>query len=343
MNELSPEEIRSFQQARGLTVTGILDAVTVRAIEEARWNLGDRSLHLTSPQLMRGDDVATLQNRLMEMGFDCRRVDGIYGSRTSVAVSEFQKSVGVTVDGKCGPATIIALLRLTTIVSGGSPLKLRESAIQKNRGPALAEKIIVLDPSNGGTNRGVVNLNFEEAEIVYDIAQRLEGRLLALGASVFLTRGKDNCPTQQERVDLANKTSADLVLSFHTDRYSNENAHGVATYYYGSDLHSLHSVVGERFASLVQREICARTDLLNCRTHAKVWDLLRLTRAPAVRIDLGYLTNSGDAQKLGRADFRDVIAEALVISIQRLYLASEDDAKTGTLRLSDLKKAGLRN
>jgi len=51
----------------------------------------------------------------------------------------------------------------------------------------------------------------------------------------------------------------------------------------------------------------------------------------------------GDAERLGRADFRDVIAESIVIAIQRLYLASEDDAKTGMLRLSDLRKAGLRS
>ena len=130
MKELSSDEIRSFQQARGLTVTGLIDEVTSRALEEARWKLGDRSLHITAPTLMRGDDVATLQNRLVEMGFDCGRVDGIYGARTSDAVREFQKSVGVSVDGKCGPATIIALLRLTTIVSGGAPIQLRESVNQ---------------------------------------------------------------------------------------------------------------------------------------------------------------------------------------------------------------------
>ena len=133
-----------------------------------------------------------------------------------------------------------------------------------------------------------------------------------------------------------------MILSFHVDRYLNEQAHGVATYFYGSQAHGIHSVVGERFASLVQREICARTDLLNCRTQAKTWDLLRLTKAPTVRIDLGYLTNKGDAERLGRPDFRDVIAESIVIAIQRLYLASEDDAKTGTLRIADLRRAGIR-
>jgi N-acetylmuramoyl-L-alanine amidase len=72
------------------------------------------------------------------------------------------------------------------------------------------------------------------------------------------------------------------------------------------------------------------------------WDLLRLTKAPVVRIDLGYASNAGDASRLVRPDFRDVIAESLLIAIQRLYLSTEDDAKTGTLRISDLRSAGLR-
>ncbi len=334
------DAIRAFQQSRGLTVNGIVNSVTYRALEESRWKLGDRSLYLQAAPLMRGDDVAMLQSRFIDMGFDCGRVDGVFGPRTESCVREFQKSAGVAVDGRCGPATITALIRLTHTISGGAPSILRESAARKNRGPALANKVIVLDPS-GGANSGINSNGVQESEIVYDVAQRLEGRLLALGVSVFLTRGVGNRPTESERIVFSNETGADLMLSFHADRYPNESAHGVATYFYGSQAHGVHSVVGERFASLVQREICARTDLLNLRTHAKTWDLLRLTVAPTVRIDLGYLTNPGDAQRLGRPDFRDVIAESLVIAIQRLYLASEDDAKTGTLRISDLRKAGI--
>ncbi len=107
MPDLNEDQIRSFQQSRGLTVTGRLDAITSRALEEARWKLGDRSLNLQEPPLMRGDDVGALQSRLTEMGFDCGRVDGIFGVRTSAAVKEFQQSAGIVVDGKCGPETII--------------------------------------------------------------------------------------------------------------------------------------------------------------------------------------------------------------------------------------------
>ena len=39
---------------------------------------------------MRGDDVATLQSRLMEMGFNPGRVDGFYGPLTEKAVSSFK-------------------------------------------------------------------------------------------------------------------------------------------------------------------------------------------------------------------------------------------------------------
>ena len=332
MKELSPDEIRSFQQERGLHVTGQLNDSTLRALDEARWKLGDRSLNLQPSPMMRGDDVAALQARLTEMGFNTGRVDGIFGQRTESAVKEFQQSVGIKVDGKCGPATIIALIRLTKIVSGGTPTQMRETAAQRNRGPALANKVIVIDPAFGE----------QEAEIVYDIAQRLEGRLLALGASVFLTRGPRNVLSENQLISFANKNAADLLISLHTEQLSNPDAHGVSTYFYGSDAHGIHSIVGERFASLVQREICARTDLLNCRTHAKTWDLLRLTQAPAVRVDLGYLSNEGDSARLARPDFRDTLAEAFIIAIQRLYLSAEDDAKTGTLRLSDLRSAGIR-
>lgn len=333
--------VAQFQQERGLTSTGNVNNQTFQALEEARWKLGDRSLYLTAV-LMRGDDVAQLQSRLTDMGFDCGRVDGIFGEKTELAVKDFQKSVGSTVDGKCGPATITALIRLTKTVAGGAPTKLRETARQQSRGPALAGKVIVINPARGGDNHGVSANGAIEAEITYDIATRVEGRLLALGASVFLTRGPHNDPTENERIQLTNSANADLMISLNFDSYRNESAHGVATYSYGSDTHGVHSVVGDRFASLVQREICARTDLQNCGTHSKTWDLLRLVQAPAVRIDLGYLTNPQDADRYTRAEFRDLIAESLVIAIQRLYLAAEDDAKTGTLRISDLKRAGLR-
>lgn len=326
------QAVRAFQQDRGLSVTGVIDIGTQAAIEEARWKLGDRTLKLESP-LMRGDDVAALQARLIEMGFNPGRVDGFYGPLTEKSVSEFQKSVGVKVDGICGPGTVIALMRLMRTVTGGAPVVLRDQAVREKRGPSLADKVIVLDPSSRG----------DIAEIVFDLAQRVEGRLIALGVSVFLTRNANSKPSTAEVISLANQSEADLVISLSVDQYKNEKAQGLSTYYYGSEQHGIHSIVGERFATIVQRELIARTDLLNARTHAKTWDLLRLTKAPTVMLEIGYSTNPKDAARLSDVSFRDVIAEGLVVAIQRMYLSAQEDAKTGTLRIADLRKAGVRD
>jgi len=61
-----------------------------------------------------------------------------------------------------------------------------------------------------------------------------------------------------------------------------------------------------------------------------------------VMLDIGYISNPKDSSRLADPNFRDVIAEGLVVAIQRMYLSAEQDAKTGTLRLEDLRKAGLR-
>ncbi len=342
-DEKFTQGIKAFQQARGLTATGVINEITARVLEEARFKLGDRILSFNQAIVMRGDDVSNLQGRLIQMGFNCGKVDGIYGASTEVAVKEFQKSVGILADGKCGPVTLIALMRLVKTVSGGAPSALRENVRHAVRSPALANKVIVLDPSWGGEFTGENENGVVEAEVVFDLAQRLEGRLIALGVNVVLTRSAKNSPLEKDRIQVANSVNADLVIALKVDTYKNENANGVATYYYGRDDQGVSSVVGARFANLLQREICARTDLLNCRTHAKSWDLLRLTQAPTVRIDLGYLSNPKDAKLLATPTFRDTLAEAMIVAIQRLYLSQEDDAKTGTLKISDLRRAGLRN
>ena len=104
-DEKVEEAIKAFQQRRGITATGVINAVTAKMLEEARWKLGDRVLSISAGPLMHGDDVTNLQTRLIEMGFNCVKIDGIYGANTEAAVKEFQKSAGILIDGKFGPTT----------------------------------------------------------------------------------------------------------------------------------------------------------------------------------------------------------------------------------------------
>ena len=62
--------------------------------------------------MMRGDDVAELQRRLGQLGFDAHWIDGILGPRTQTAVRQFQHNVGLPDDGVVGRSTVEALERL---------------------------------------------------------------------------------------------------------------------------------------------------------------------------------------------------------------------------------------
>lgn len=335
--------VRAFQQQRGLDVDGAVGPLTLRALDEARWKLGDRLLTYVPGSLLTGDDVVTLQKRLLDLGFAPGRADGLYGSRTERAVRDFQRNIGVPADGTCGPATLKALARLAPRVQGGRPNALRAEEQIRAAGPQLSGKVVVIDSAD--PRAGDPDLARRSAEVTDDLARRIEGRLAATGVQAYLTHsghggGRHAArPDEAERAAFANRTGAHLCVSLQVDASPNPGASGVATYFYGLDAHGVRSAVGERFASLVQREIVARTDLPDLRTHAKTWDLLRHTRMPAVRIDLGYITNPGDAARLGDPAFRDVVAEAVVVAVQRVYLSPETDPKTGVLRLGELRAA----
>lgn len=322
--------VRAFQQSRGLTADGIVGLQTYRALDETRWRLGDRVLSYAIAKPFVGDDVVELQQWLSERGFDPGRVDGIFGHRTEAALREFQRNVDLKADGMCGPQTLKALQRLSRTVSGGHAHAMREVERLRHAAHTLSARAVLLDPGHGGDDPGATAHGLIEAELMADLAARIEGRLVASGLQVYLTRGPDMAADEADRAAFANAAEGDLFISLHTDASADPAANGVATYWFGSSADGgrrMGSVVGARFAQLVQDEIVARTDLLDCRTHAKTWDLLRLTRMPAVRIDLGYLTNAGDAQRLASAAFRDTVAEAVLVAVQRLYLPDLDAAE----------------
>ena len=332
--------VRAFQQQRGITADGIVGPATRQALEEARWRLGDRVLLHRPGSLLAGDDVVALQRRLLGLGFKVGRVDGRFGGDTERAVREFQRNVGMHPDGTCGPATLKAIGRLAPIVGGGRPNAMRSEERIRTAGPSLAGKVVVLDAAG---NLSSDPAQREEADrATTDLARRVEGRLAATGVQALLTAPAVSTPDQEsDRAEFANRADANLCISLHVDASPNPEVSGVATYYYGLEAHEVRSWVGERFAGLVQREVVARTGMTDLRSHPRAWDLLRCTRMPAVRLELGYITNPEDAARLGDPAFRDTIAEAVVVAVQRLYLSPETDPHTGVLRLDELKSLRL--
>jgi len=109
--------VRAFQHDRGLQVDGVVGRHTWASLVESGFVLGDRLLYFRQPML-RGDDVAELQRRLNSLGFDARRVDGIFGADTHRALVDFQRSSALVADGVCGAGTVAALDRVVPLADG---------------------------------------------------------------------------------------------------------------------------------------------------------------------------------------------------------------------------------
>ncbi|MDK8683660.1 N-acetylmuramoyl-L-alanine amidase [Corynebacterium pseudodiphtheriticum] len=337
------DALKAFQQSRGIIPSGTIDEITLRELRHASYTLGARVLSFQPNQELFGDDVAQLQHQLQELGFYSHNLDGHFGQNTHEALSNYQLNSGLQDDGICGPNTIHSLSLLGRRIStGGSAQAIREREWVRRAGPKLADKRVVINPALGGANKGAtVRGRFgeiTEEEILWDLSSRIEGRMIAAGVETIISRPRMDDPSERERADIANAFGADLVISLHCDHYRNDKANGAATFYFGSNYGSS-SMIGEKLSGFVQREIVARTELQDCRNHARTWEVLRLPQMPTIDVVLGYLTNPQDVQILTQPKHRDAIAEAIVVGVKRLYLLDQDDMKTGTYNFAELLEA----
>jgi len=92
--------VKAFQQARGITVDGIVGPITWRNIDEFA--------EFDEPVLREGSTglpVRRVQSRLSAAGFDTGGVDGVFGPRTEASVRALQQATGITADGIVGAQT----------------------------------------------------------------------------------------------------------------------------------------------------------------------------------------------------------------------------------------------
>lgn len=326
--------LRDFQQSRGLIVDGVLGMDTFHELELARHRFGDRVLRFDPVRPLRGDDVGELQHRLSRLGVYTQRIDSSFGEATHRAVVEIQHDLGIASDGVVGPATIHALSAVYRTNSRGNLWALQEMSRVSASGQSLAGRVIVIEA--GTTERDFENAQFtptnvaEERYVSGDIAHRVEGRLIALGASIVYA------PVDKPR--LADDLGAAAVIVVNQDYDTSPLPNGIATFYYGQGKNSnVVSPVGRSLAGLVHREIVARTRLLDCGVHARTWRSLRAANTPKVHVFAGYLSNPGDRHLIAQPQVRDAIAEGIVVAVQRLFLHEENDQDTGTLSLQGIQ------
>ena len=135
---------------------------------------------------MAGDDVYALQGRLLDLGFRVGRVDGYFGPETEGGVREFQRNFGIPPDGTCGPATLKALTPALPDGQGRCPQRAaRPGAHPRGRSPPRRQDRGDRRRSRAQPARPTYAAVSDA--ILHDLAQRVEGRLVAIGVQAFLT------------------------------------------------------------------------------------------------------------------------------------------------------------
>ena len=247
--------VEAFQYRRGLRVDGVCGRQTWSALVEAGRRLGDRFLYRRSPML-RGDDVAELQQRLSALGFDPGRVDGIFGDLTSAALGEFQRNAGLPVDGIAGAATVSELLRFGSRHDGSelvSAVRDRERLRQAPR--TLAGRRVSLGEEGGlGSTVGAIR------------------RLLVSQGALVTTH---HHPEGSIQASEANAAAAEVFIGM---RLGTEP--GCSASYYSGYRYS--SPGGRRLAELLHVALATTLGLPDAGSRGMSLPLLRETRMPAV-------------------------------------------------------------
>jgi N-acetylmuramoyl-L-alanine amidase len=259
------ESVRAFQTRRGIDCTGTCDRQTWSALVEAGYALGDRLLYRRNPML-RGDDVADLQRRLSVLGFDSGRIDGIFGTETQEALKDFQRNAGLTIDGMCGPRTVVDLERVQMPEARGdlvSPLRERLQVLETGNRTLAARQFAVGE--QGGFSSGV-------AAVCRSL--RLAGaRALEL-----------HDPNPSRQAAAANTGNADCFISV---RIAPERSSCTTAFYSGF---RYESITSRQLAEILQERLPSMLGLDDAGTCGMALPILRETRMPAVEIQLGSPT-----------------------------------------------------
>ena len=243
--------VEAFQRSRGLPLTGVVDATTWERLGEARWKLGQRLLYDTRPAL-RGDDVAELQVRLAQLGFNPGRIDGIFGSMTAVALAEFQRNCALETSGTLTKETLQALQRVR--------------ATNSTRSLVMdARDVAGIDPATSGSV-----LLCGDGLLVRALAEKFADSEL-----VNVTTDT----TQEEAAQAANAQGAALVLSFETL----EHVEGIHLHYWAS--YRSHSHRGELVASSLASELARLPDVPRVEVTGMALPILRETRMTTVHTE----------------------------------------------------------
>jgi len=171
-------------------------------------------------------------------------------------------------------------------------------------------RTVVIDPGHGGPNPGAVSGTRLEKNDNLRLGLAVQRNLLARGQRVIMTRNADVDVPLLERSDISNRNNADLFVSLHRNASTIPTANGVETFVQiGSP------PINTTYARNVQNEIVAVGVQTDRGVKQENFSVLRNTRAPAMLVELGFITNQIDNQLFDQ-NF-DAYAAAITRGIMR--------------------------
>lgn len=255
--------VRAFQIERGLRCDGVCGDQTWGAVVEAGLELGDRLLYYKRP-LLRGDDVAELQRRLGALGFDAGRVDGIFGVQTNLALRDFQRNVGLTVDdGILGPETLRMMLRVSGRAHGSDVVaEIRERHRLREAPRTLIGRRVVVGETGG----------------LSALADSVRRSLARSGCTVYTLHD----PDESAQAGQANRLNGEVYLGLRLE----SDVVGCATAYFVG-YSGIGSEGGRQLADAVQSTLPSALGIADRGVRGMRLPVLRETRMPAVLVELG--------------------------------------------------------
>ncbi|MCL4541001.1 MAG: LysM peptidoglycan-binding domain-containing protein [Chloroflexi bacterium] len=203
--------------------------------------------------------------------------------------------------------------------------------------PALAAavhrgQVIVIDPGHGGRDTGAQGFGLLEKNITLATGLKVAALLRSSGFDVVLTRTSDTYVSLAERCAIANRAGATVFVSLHANAIADPSIYGLTTFYgrssgYVSGVTRSPQMVRQSrlLASAIQYATASRTGAFSRGLHRADYWVLGNVRAPAVLVEMGFLTNPHEAALLATPSYQEDLAQGIVIGIEN-YLSGEASA-----------------
>lgn len=195
----------------------------------------------------------------------------------------------------------------------------------------IVNKVIYLDAGHGGYDPGAVYFGTSEKTLNLQMQTLVKSKLEAQGYTVVTTRTDDTFTDLLPRSEKANNSLSDLFVSLHFNASTSSQASGIETYYYEyykeypSRINEIFHNDSERLsrssvlAEAIQAATTAKTGAKNNGVLRNTFAVLRETTAPAVLVELGYMSNASEFQNISNAIYQEKLAQGIVSGILSYY------------------------